>query len=56
MNNSISISISTYYKLIPKNIIKSKKETDICNICNSKKILEKTKDENIKKTKKSQNL
>ena len=33
----ISISISTYYKLIPKNIIKSKKQTDMCNICNLKK-------------------
>ena len=43
LNNEISISISTFYKLVPNNIIKSKKLTDMCNICNLKKSLEKTK-------------
>lgn len=50
-NNEIEISISTYYKLIPKNIIKSKKQTDMCNICTLKKTLEKKKEE-YKKNKK----
>lgn len=36
IKNEISVSISTFYKLIPKNIIKSKKQTDMCNICNKK--------------------
>ena len=45
IKNEISVSISTYYKLIPKNIIKSKKQTDMCNICNLKTSLEKRKEE-----------
>lgn len=48
-NDEISISISTFYKLIPGNIIKSKKQTDMCNICNIKKSLEKTQNELIAK-------
>ena len=47
--NIISMSISTYYKLIPSNIIKSKKQTDMCNICNLKKSLETKKNECIEK-------
>ena len=43
INNEISISISSFYKLIPNNIIKSKKQTDMCNICNLEKSLEKNK-------------
>lgn len=39
IKNNISISLSTFYKLIPNNIIKSKKQTDMCNICNLKKII-----------------
>lgn len=45
IKNEISMSLSTYYKLIPKNIIKSKKQTDMCNICNLKSSLEKRKEE-----------
>lgn len=40
IKNEITISLSTYYKLIPNNIIKSKKQTDMCNICDLKKSLE----------------
>ena len=43
LKNEISISVSTFYKLIPNNIIKNKKRTDMCNICNIKKSLEKKK-------------
>ena len=49
LNNEISGSISTFYKLIPNNIIKSKKKTDMCNICNLKKSLEKNKSDYISK-------
>ena len=50
IKNNISISLSTFYKLIPNNIIKSKKQTDMCNIYNLKKSLEmKKKDLSIKK-------
>ena len=45
INNEISISISSFYKLIPNNIIKSKKQTDMCNICNLEKSLEKNKND-----------
>ena len=31
LKNEISISVSTFYKLIPNNIIKSKKRTAICS-------------------------
>ena len=43
LKNEISISVSTFYKLVPNNIIKIKKRTDMCNICNIKKLLEKKK-------------
>lgn len=43
LNKEISISISTFYKLIPNNIIKSLKQTDMCNICNLKPRLEKNR-------------
>lgn len=43
--NEISISISTFYKLVPSNIIKSKKQTDMCNICHIKKSLKKVQNE-----------
>lgn len=44
LENKINIHISTFYKLIPNNIIKSKKKTDMCNICNLKdKLLAKEK-------------
>ena len=56
IKNEISVSISTYYKLIPKNIIKSKKQTNMCNICNLKNSLEKRR-KNVKvKTYHYQNL
>ena len=48
IKNEISISISTFYKLIPNNIIKSKKQTDMCNICNLEKSLEKQIEQNTK--------
>ena len=43
LKNEISISVSTFYKLLPNNITKSKKRTDMCNIFNIKKSLEKKK-------------
>ena len=43
INNETSISISLFYKLIPNNIVKSKKQTDMYNICNLEKSLEKNK-------------
>ena len=43
LKNEISISVSTFYKLVPNNIIKSKKKNKKCNICNIKKSLDKKK-------------
>lgn len=40
-NKEIDISLDTYYKKIPSNFIKSKKETDKCNICDSLESLQK---------------
>ena len=43
LKKEISISVSTFYKLILNNIITIKKRTDMCDICNTKKSLEKKK-------------
>lgn len=44
-NNEITIAQKTFYNLIPSNFIKSKKETDKCNICNPLKKLQKKEDD-----------
>lgn len=52
LNEDIEISKSCFNKLCPKNFVKYRKSTDLCNICYKGKILEKKNNKNSEEIKK----